>query len=194
MVDFVLPDKDTHFLKYQRKGRYQRAHVLAGMAASPRWHVAIDIGAHVGFSSWDMHHFYKEVHAFEPEPENFKCLSQNVPVIAHQIAIGKAGRAGLKNPCIENSGAWELVEGDTVDVVPLDKFGFTGVGFIKIDVQGKEVEVLESAKETLMENKPSILIECSVNHRMNKSIVRYLKGLGASPLVVINEDAVFTWT
>ena len=46
-----------------------------------------------------------------------------------------------------------------VEVVTLDSLGFTGVGFIKVDVEGAELQVLEGARMLLARDRPILLIE-----------------------------------
>jgi hypothetical protein len=46
-----------------------------------------------------------------------------------------------------------------VRVATLDSYGFKKVGFIKIDVEGSEMEVLAGARETIRINRPNMLIE-----------------------------------
>lgn len=60
-------------------------------------------------------------------------------------------------------------------VARLDDFNLTP-GFIKIDVQGFEYEVLEGGKETLKKYKPSLLIETP-----SEQVMSLLDGLGYKP-------------
>jgi FkbM family methyltransferase len=46
-----------------------------------------------------------------------------------------------------------------VKVARLDDFGIGGVGFVKIDVEGHEVEVLKGAAATIGSSRPIVLIE-----------------------------------
>jgi hypothetical protein len=52
----------------------------------------------------------------------------------------------------------------TVPQRKLDSFGFTNVGFIKIDVEGFEQAVLEGARETIMRERPVIQVELEEQH------------------------------
>jgi hypothetical protein len=46
-----------------------------------------------------------------------------------------------------------------VRLATLDSYGFEDVGFLKIDVEGSEMEALAGARETIRINRPSMLIE-----------------------------------
>ena len=52
-----------------------------------------------------------------------------------------------------------------VSCKPLDSYGLKDVGFLKIDVEGHELEVLRGAKETLCRSLPSLLVEAEERHR-----------------------------
>jgi len=51
-----------------------------------------------------------------------------------------------------------------VEVRPLDDFGITGVDFIKIDVEGREIEVLKGGAKTVEGSRPIVLIEVKDDH------------------------------
>ncbi len=53
----------------------------------------------------------------------------------------------------------ELLIEKEVQAKPLDDFEIAGVDFIKIDVEGHEVEVLHGAAKTIAQSRPVVLIE-----------------------------------
>jgi FkbM family methyltransferase len=60
----------------------------------------------------------------------------------------------------------------TVPVITLDKFfaDHRAPNFLKIDVEGHELAVLEGARRTLESCRPAILIECESRHRADSSV------------------------
>jgi hypothetical protein len=60
-----------------------------------------------------------------------------------------------------------------VDVTTLDNFFSTqdrGPDFLKIDVEGHELAVLEGARQILELHRPAILVECEARHRPNGDV------------------------
>lgn len=100
---------------------------------------------------------YGTVYAFEPCPENFQILQQNVAKLDNvepvKAALGaKAGRGFLK--LIPNHhGSHSMVESEApdsvnVEVVTVDSLGVE-IHTMKIDVEGAGSDLLEGAEETL---------------------------------------------
>lgn len=161
------------------------------MSMVTRWDTAVDIGAHVGFMSRDMAKFFKTVHAFEPHPDNFSCLQENTPdnVICHNAGVSDSNRrAGMKSPAPINSGAWEVCDGDAINLVKLDDLDIGRVDFMKIDVQGHELEVLRGAERILCEDSPTIIIEIVDN----AEAYRLLRESGYRPFYKINDDYIMS--
>ncbi len=174
----VLPVADAHFRK---RMTYQHPQLKAALAYVQNWRVAVDIGAHVGFFSRTLSKLFQRVYAFEPEPENFACLQQNVSenVRCTRVALGEEfGEAALTTPKLANSGAWETTEGTGVTVVPLDGIWLNGCDFLKIDAQGDEFDILLGAEQTLKEHHPVIMVEIMVNGRADERIDRWLVAHG----------------
>jgi FkbM family methyltransferase len=139
---------------------------------------SVDVGANKGVYSRWLAKFSKHVHAFEPNPKLFRILSRALPanVSAYPVALAEhAGRAQLRVPygpkgfsnqrASLNPKAWrgEVVEIE-VETHALDDYGFDDVGFIKIDVEGFELAVIEGARETLRRCRPTLLIEIEEAH------------------------------
>jgi FkbM family methyltransferase len=142
--------------------------------------VFVDIGAHIGGYTVQAAQKAAHVHAFECFPVSFHYLCANIAlhglhfsVDTHQVALSnKEGTALCQNRTnIQADGGGngltrferdDRLNVATVQVVSrtLDSYGLTNVGFIKIDVEGHEKEVLEGAVETLKANHyPPFLFE-----------------------------------
>ena len=129
------------------------------------FNTVVDIGANVG-----NHSFYfskicnaETIYAFEPVEANFLLCKKNNPEINTQkVALSNyIGRCTLKNTQPWNSGTSFLEgtkDGD-VEVRTLDSYGYDSITFLKIDVEGAEVQVLQGAKETILKSLPDLLVE-----------------------------------
>lgn len=134
----------------------------------------LDVGANLGYISLALSALRPQgtVHAFEPSPVTYKCLQHNLAlnkvsnVATHQLAVG--GEAGtFKFSADENSPTTSRLEPSTgrqgggkaidVSVTTLDAFlrdkGGSRVGFLKVDVEGFEVQVIKGAVQLLKERR-----------------------------------------
>lgn len=142
--------------------------------------VSLDIGANKGAYSYALLSCSQAVHAFEPNPKAFQTLSkwgadqQNLTL--HNIALGnKNGQATLRVPKTDTGYSNQMgslnpvaVDGDhgqvTVDTKRLDDLNIENVGFIKIDVEGFELQTLEGAANTIKRDRPNMVIELEERH------------------------------
>ena len=138
---------------------------------------SIDIGANLGLFTFFMSRASKHVFAFEPNPyplENLKGLvDSNVTVLP--IALGNNdGPVEIKIP--HHRKGWssngaslaskEIDDGKIINIQcrKLDSLNIENIGLIKIDVEGFEIEVIRGAKETILKNKPVMIIENETAH------------------------------
>jgi len=138
--------------------------------------VVFDIGAYVGDTAlW----FSKavgshgKVYAFEPEPHNFAKLKANLErnkvtnVIPLQLALSENEGEMQVATGGSSSTMTQAGTGTLVKVTTIDKFAEANklprVDFIKMDVEGHELKVLEGAHETIKTFKPSLAL--SAYHR-----------------------------
>lgn len=142
--------------------------------------VSVDIGANAGMYTHYMLKHSRMVHAFEPNPRYTRRLSRCFPkgVEVYPVALSNtAGESELRIPSgINGAGTLEKAnnfgggyDSSDVEVIKvrmqrLDDFMLKEVGFIKIDVEGYELSVLEGSVKTISENKPSLLIEIEERH------------------------------
>jgi len=138
--------------------------------------IVFDIGAYVGDTAlW----FSKavgpqgKVFAFEPEPRNFEKLKANLErnkvtnVIPLKLALSENEEEMQVATGGSSSTITQAGTGTSVEVTTIDRFVETNkisqVDFIKMDVEGHELKVLEGAHETIKTFKPSLAL--SVYHR-----------------------------
>jgi len=138
--------------------------------------IAVDVGAYVGDTSlWlgKMVGPNGSVYAFEPEKENFRKLINNVKRNDERnIKFYNLGLSDTEmNASIWSAGGMSSVssQGGKEEIVltTLDKFVYSNkierIDFIKMDVEGHEMNVLRGAQETIKTFKPKLAI--CVYHR-----------------------------
>ncbi len=137
--------------------------------------LAVDIGANEGIYSFALSELGASVHAFEANPDfaSFAARSLGPRATVHEVALSNvAGRASFYVPLADDGSdlhfAGNLKNTHTgheklkvldVEVRTLDSFELKGVQFIKADVEGSELEVLEGARETIARDHPGLLLE-----------------------------------
>jgi FkbM family methyltransferase len=138
-----------------------------------------DIGANIGLFSVSYAKRYpgSKVMAFEPMPLNYLILQENIAlnhlrnIAAHQIAIGndnsKVTLRGKKEPGWGGSSLLrEEIEGEdifVVDVFSVDHLCLTrkypAPTFVKIDVEGFEMEVFKGMEQIIKAHHPRLFVE-----------------------------------
>ena len=177
---------------------------------------SIDIGAGKGDYSEEMIKYSAYVFAYEPLPIEIQTLEKKFAkskISVKVIALSNfSGRTILYTPGYSKSEKGSLYGWSSIvqdfdklkkkypDIFPeiykqeiststLDDERISNVGFIKIDVEGAELEVLIGGKRTINESKPSILIEIEERHRQGstKLVPEFLKKSGYDGFYFSNE-------
>ncbi len=127
--------------------------------------------------------------AFEPQRVIHELLSTNLMLNGllnvsprHAAAGSKEGtlRVPAVNYGVEGNygclGLGKYTEGEPVPIEVIDHLGLPACHFIKIDVEGMELEVLKGATETIRKFKPIIYVE---NDRVenSSSLISFILGL-----------------
>jgi FkbM family methyltransferase len=109
---------------------------------------------------------FRKIHCFEPIDRSFKELTNNIKIdgriLAHKVAVG----ARTTTARFSDEGTCSTIAsegGEVVDVVTIDDFISDGVDYIKLDIEGSEMDALTGAIRTISKNKPSIAV--CVYHR-----------------------------
>ena len=138
--------------------------------------VFLDIGAHVGTYAWTCGKRAKHTYAFECSAKTFCFLAANIAlhgmtdkITPVRCALGPhdgTAKVFLRSTDGGGNGVKSLNASDahlphqSIEMRTLDSFGIDNVGFVKLDVEGFEAEVLQGAVETLKRSGwPTILFE-----------------------------------
>ncbi len=158
-----------------RYGEYSEGEVAVfGQVVKPG-SVVVEVGAGIGAHTLFFARAAGQggvVVAFEPQRLLFQTLCGNVAVngftnvICRHAAVG-AERGLFKVPVLDpwreqDFGALELDKhdhGDWVDVIAIDDMNLTTVHFIRIDVQGKEADVIAGARQTITTHRPILYVQ-----------------------------------
>jgi len=120
--------------------------------------VAIDIGANIGYCTISLADRCEKVYAYEPDPRSYKLLEMNTKKLSNVKIIPKAvtrdggvvhitlaDKPNLSSICIPGNGI-------NVESVSL-KSHFPEVVFIKMDIEGAEIDVLGGCMDKLIAAK-----------------------------------------
>lgn len=167
--------------------------------------VALDIGAHIGTHTLAMSKIVGAngtVYAFEPQNKLFTELAINMHlnnienVKLHHKALGnehKFIKIQIPDEGWNHNRSKELVniineghgtvfeastdEKDKTELVRLDDYNLNNVSFLKMDVEGFEMEVIKGAQETILRNKPVMIVEIFDGPETRKRLA-YIESLG----------------
>jgi FkbM family methyltransferase len=134
--------------------------------------VCVEVGSNIGALTIPLAKMCRKVYAFEPQPDNYDLLLQNLRqndinnVRCLQKAVGSSfGNVAI--PSLDqlghlNYGCIEIGNGDVeVPQTMLDEeLSFEErISFIKMDCEGSELATLKGAEETIRKHRPILYIE-----------------------------------
>ena len=161
--DFYWPDHDKHChpvvpnqlpdLEYALK--YVKGH-----------ETCVQAGGNVGIWPKRLSGIFKSVYTFEPDPENFNCLTRNVQ--EHNVVKFNAGLSNkhelitVKPPNVaeeHNCGAYQVFEGGIVPTLMIDDLPLENCDLIYLDIEGYELFALQGGANTINKFRPVIALE-----------------------------------
>lgn len=148
---------------------------------------AVDVGANLGRYCVLLAGLVSQVWAFEPHPRLAQILVKSLPhnVIVKQAAISsRRGTIDLKVPLRRNKEVESLgtLESGSyigphryikVPMLTLDEQPLQNIGFMKIDVEGHELSVVEGALTLLAQQRPTVLVEADEHHQRGAVVALY---------------------
>ena len=187
--------------RYLRKNTEKEIRILDKLV--DRSKASIDIGVYRGVYSYFLSSLSKYVYAFEANPllysklvDGFK-YKKNIKI--ENIAVSsKSGETELRIPIRDIKASFDHEEKyklgtatihkmnnlenekfetiEAIKTISLDDYKFKHqIGFLKIDVEGHELDILRGAKKFITQNMPTMLIEIEERHS------------GIQPHIAINE-------
>ena len=163
-----------------------------------KFNLIVDIGAWCGTWTLSMQQYAKNIYCYEPNKLHFECLSRNVSKLNHVKLYNQAlgNNDGFVKLTEENAtqNTRVLLEEGEIKINKLDSLGVKGIDFLKIDVEGLEMQVLKGAEETL-KTVEYIMIELNGNTEKygstKKDVKEYLHSLGFKVLIKKWPDIVW---
>ena len=178
---------------------------------------SIDIGVYRGVYTYEMAKHSKTVHSFEANPMIFSDLKKNLNKLKNNIIFynfalsNKNEKVELKIPkrnphsnkknleeyyelgaaSIHNHGKTSDCEKIIIYSKKLDNYEFKNkISFIKIDVEGHEIPVIEGGIKTISKNKPILLVEIEERHT-NKKVsltIDFINSIGYKSYYLLNDE------
>lgn len=197
-----LPNKqwilkgDTHISQWSREWGTIKCDPALFDIMTP-WLKDVDVVWDIGACIGDHTRFYldlgKKVVAVEPNPLAFKCLAHNCPeaIIVNAAASGAPGI--LSFVMDRNAGASRVVQPIEVKAVRMDDLDLPPPGFVKIDAEGWEYDVIAGMTNALRANHPLIFIEINpgalrVNGHSAEEIFAMLRDIGYTKFQLHQHD------
>ncbi len=159
----------------------------------PRRRVCLDVGANIGNHSLYFADWFDEVHAFEPHPVTSKVLAINASfkpnIRCHAIGASSSDHLAQARESPGNMGAARIVAADADTAGAklaafeckrldgyLDADVRAAVDFVKLDVEGHELDALKGMERIILESHPVIAFELLTGGATGE--YDYLRGLG----------------
>lgn len=192
----ILLNKDNYILPYNNICYYMENGIFENfliewckeMGNSDK--IMIDIGAHTGTYSIALSKHFNKIYSFEPQKMTYYALCgsvalsniQNIECINYGLGSNEQiGECDLNIISEDGGGSTlldtsKIIKKEIICVRTLDSFNIKNIGFIKMDIEGNEINALKGSINTLVEsNNPSILFE---NNDYNTELFNYICDLG----------------
>lgn len=207
-----LPDHEEYFIseiaqnpRFAGGPTIQFRKFAAAFSYFPSFRHAVDIGSNVGLWTRVMAVCFDKVTCFEPNPDCWEAFWLNNEnhkdrVEFHPFALGAGPATITINTKLRSTGFTRVdKDGDLlVEQRTLDSFQLKEVDFIKIDVEGWEHNVIKGGIDTIMKNRPIMIVEQKPNNAELHGLKQFgatnlLKKMGAVEVANISGDVIMMW-
>ena len=168
---------------------------------------AVDVGVYRGVYSYKLSKEFKHVYSFEPNPVLFSYLDKNLTKIVKNMTIYNYAlsdenknvllKVPKRNKSLFKENYEEIYKLGCATIHKKNNFKYfdefkvkskllddilknSDIGFIKIDVEGHEIEVIRGSENILKKRKPVLLIEIEKRHSGRSVIdtIQYINNFG----------------
>lgn len=178
--DKYILTSDDDYLQHIKNG-FEPEMVKLFKTLATNSETILDIGANIGCTAILFSSLSKQVYAFEPSPTTFGFLKENIArsgkknLFLQNMGLGaESSESTLTFSPSNRAGGFvsnqtQVSVGHTTEKIVIRQLdevvkalNLRAVDFIKIDVEGFEGNVLRGAEQTLLSNKPVVVLE--LNH------------------------------
>lgn len=201
---YLIPELESGPI-FAGKGTVQFKKFARAVQEIKRWRTAVDIGSNYGIWTRVLGTCFSKVVCFEPNKECFEAFCANTDGLKAEIelyncALGDEDRDALLDQASEKTTVFGRISenGIRVEMERLDNFALNEIDFIKIDVEGFEHMVVKGGMETIMRNKPIMIVEQKPNNAELHGLKQFgatnlLKKMGMKEIAEISGDFIMGW-
>ncbi len=163
--------------------------IMSSLDFDPHKNTCLDIGANIGNHSVQFNNYFKKVISFEPQIRNFKILKLNTEfyesISVHNYGLSsKKEEAQIHVPYGNSGGASHVIPtlptskfySEQIKLRVYDDEFDEEISFVKIDVEGNELEVIKGMRKSIEKYKPVLSFE--YNYTEKDEVLDILKELG----------------
>ena len=182
----ILPYSNLEY--YYKNGLFEGALIEWSKQFCNKNRLFLDIGAHTGTYTLCLADLCKQVYSFEPQRQTYYALCGSVAlsnkrnVECVRVGLGSPEQVGKQTlNIVSNDGGGSSVQPQNMNVLDreeieirtLDSFQLDDVGFIKMDIEGNELDCLNGSVETIKRSGyPIILFESNTGN--NAELFNYI--------------------
>lgn len=198
-IDGVYEIKDLELINSFLKNKFPD--VLKG--------TCLDIGANIGNHTLFYAKYFNNIFSFEPLPMNFKLLEintndlKNVKIFNYAIGAENFSRDFFYDYRNLGGSSFKNINHDSLNKLslPIKKLDdlnldLVNVTFIKLDVEGSEIDVIKGGLNTIKKTFPIIAFEQQKNDFQNgtSKVIEELKKIGYKKFLVSKTKPIFVNT
>lgn len=199
---YILPQNNIEY--YINNGLFESNLIEWSRQFCSKDKIMLDIGAHTGTYAISLADTCKQVFAFEPQKMTYYALCGSVAlsnlknINCLNIGLGAEEQLGVKDLYIvsndgggstvinndkynnnDNNKQQRVLATEQIIIKTLDSVNINNIGFIKMDVEDNELNVIKGSLDTLKNsNYPKILFESNkTNNIISNELFNYLKDL-----------------